>query len=104
MQLARDVILVRWAEKEQMEDKKQRIRHNATWRFFVRTLHIHLCHLVLSFGYIWALPEMYRKSWVERVEVCRYSGVARTIPKLRLSPLRSQPSSKILYPPPPVTL
>lgn len=27
MQLARDIILVRWAEKEQMEDKKQRMQH-----------------------------------------------------------------------------
>lgn len=62
MQLARDVILVRWAEKEQMEDKKQRIRHNATWRFFVRTLHIHFVPSCTQF-------------WI-------HMGITRNVPKI----------------------
>jgi hypothetical protein len=62
MQLARDIILVRWAEKEQMEDKKQRMRHVATWRFFVRTLHIHFVPSCTQF-------------WI-------HMGITRNVPKI----------------------
>jgi hypothetical protein len=67
MQLARDIILVRWAEKEQMEEKSNECGTMRLGDFLFEHYISIWCHLVLSFGYIWALPEMYRKSWVERV-------------------------------------